>query len=118
MFLVFVNDLPAVVTSSLALLFADDAKCIKSIYETSDCLSLQQDLNNLATWSTSWNLLFNEEKCSVVRFYSNNSPLLYNYYLNCKLVATKSTHSDLGVVVSSDLQWKCHYLSILSPTNV
>ena len=33
MFLVFVNDLPAAVTSSLVLLLADDAKCFKR-YQT------------------------------------------------------------------------------------
>ena len=113
MFLVFVNDLPAAVTSSLVLLFADDAKCFKKVSEISDCLSLQQDLNNLATWSTFWNLLFNEEKCATIRFYSNHTPLLYDYHLNSKLVATKTVHPDLGVVVSSDLQWKSHYLFIL-----
>ena len=30
-----------------------------------------------------------------------------------KLVATKTIHLDLGVMVSSDLQWKSHYLFIL-----
>ena len=32
LFLVFVNDLPATVTSSLVLMFADDAKCAHSIH--------------------------------------------------------------------------------------
>ena len=66
LFLVFVNDLPATVTSSLVLMFADDAKCAHSIFKLSDCLSLQEDLNNLVLWSTTWNLLFNEGKCSII----------------------------------------------------
>ena len=42
LFLVFVNDIPAAMTSSLVLLlFADDAKCVKSISQMSDCLSFQ-----------------------------------------------------------------------------
>ena len=32
------------------------------------------------------------------------------YHLNSKLVATKTIHPDLGVVVSSDLQWKSHFI--------
>ena len=79
LFLVFVNDLPATVTSSLVLMFADDAKCAHSIFNLSDCLSLQEDLNNIVLWSTTWNLHFNEGKCSIVRFFSKCSPLLYDY---------------------------------------
>ena len=38
LFLVFVNDIPAAMTSSLVLLFANDSKCVKSISQMSDCL--------------------------------------------------------------------------------
>ena len=70
LFVVFVNDLPATVTSSLVLMFADDSKYTHSIFKLSDCLSLQEDLNNFVLWSTTWNLLFNEGKCSIVRFFT------------------------------------------------
>ena len=46
-----VNDIPAAVTSSMVLLFADDGKCVKSVSQMSDCLSFQEDLNELVTWS-------------------------------------------------------------------
>ena len=58
LFLIFVNDLPASVMSSTVLLFADDAKCIKQISTYSDCVSLQDDLNSLSKWNSTWNLLF------------------------------------------------------------
>ena len=47
LFLVFINDLPLQVKSALLLLFADDAKCIKSIRSPSDCHLLQDELNSL-----------------------------------------------------------------------
>ena len=47
-FLIFVNDLPASVCSSMVLLFANDAKCVKSISTFADCISLQGDLNQLS----------------------------------------------------------------------
>ena len=65
LFLVFVNDIPAAMTSSLVLLFV---KCIKSFSHMSDHLSFQEDLNKFVTWSTTWNLLLNEKKCFMVRF--------------------------------------------------
>ena len=114
LFLVFVNDIPASMTSSLVLLFADDAKCVKSISKMSGCLSFQGDLDTFVTWSTTWNLLFNEKKCSMVRFCSNDSPVSYNYHLNSKPVAVKTSHIDLGVMVTTDLQWKSHHLHMIS----
>ena len=68
LFLIFVNDLPAAISSSLALLFADDAKCIMPISFVSDCSLLQDDLSRVVKWSTTWNLLPNEDKCSIVHF--------------------------------------------------
>ena len=47
LFLIFVNDLPASVSSYVILLFADDTKCAYPITRHSDCLSLQLDLNQL-----------------------------------------------------------------------
>ena len=63
LFLIFIDDLPASVTSTMVLLFAGDAKCVMPL---ADCVSLQEDLNRLSVWSSTWNLLFNEEKCSVI----------------------------------------------------
>ena len=52
LFLIFVNDIP---DSADLLLFADDTKCF---HHSSDCDSLQCDLNNLSAWSNLWNLHF------------------------------------------------------------
>ena len=111
LFLVFVNDLPKAAATSL---FADDAKCAHSITTVSDCLSLQQDLNNLVTWSTSWSLLFNEQKCSILRFCSPRHTIPFVCNLNGKSVVVKDSHRDLGVIISTDLQWSAHYCYIMS----
>ena len=42
LFLIFINDLPSALSSSLVLLFADDAKCFMSVSSQSDCLLLQK----------------------------------------------------------------------------
>ena len=51
LFLIFVNDLPAAVSSISLLLFADDTKCSHLISGLTDCSSLQLDLNKLISWS-------------------------------------------------------------------
>ena len=90
LFLIFVNDLSELVSSSMVLLFADDTKCVKSITTFPDCISLQRDLNKLAEWSLIWNLPFNEEKCTLLRFALKEAPVLYNYYVNNNPVLVKT----------------------------
>ena len=45
LFLVFVNDIPSLISSAQVLLFADDVKCSNVISSSADCTLLQQDLD-------------------------------------------------------------------------
>jgi len=56
LFIVFINDLPVHVLSSLLLLFADDTKCLKTITNINDSLDLQKDVDILYGWSINTNL--------------------------------------------------------------
>jgi len=51
LFLLFVNDMPNVVTSVTLSMFADDSKCYKVSNHHSDYLQLQQDLDAFSNWS-------------------------------------------------------------------
>ena len=51
LFLIYINDLPPAVTSSEVQLFADDAKCYKTVYNLSDIHLLQLDLDSLTNCS-------------------------------------------------------------------
>ena len=57
LFLLYANSLPGTVKSSHVAAFADDTK--KS---PTDATLLQDDLSNLATWSSSAGLMFNESQ--------------------------------------------------------
>ena len=46
LFLIFINDLPTTMSSSMAMLFADDAKCVMPVSSLSDCVYLQSDLTS------------------------------------------------------------------------
>ena len=114
LFLIFVNDISDSVLSSKVLLFADDTKCYKTIYGSLDSHSLQLDINQLSLWSHHWNLLFNEQKCVLMRF-SLKSPALVNhtYYINGEPALQRDNHRDLGIIMSSNLSWTAHYQHIL-----
>ena len=61
LFLLYVNELPEVISSSSRILmFADDTKIFGEIKTLGDASSLQEDLGKLATWSQLSGLLFNE----------------------------------------------------------
>ena len=61
LFLLYVNDLPEVISSnSRVLMFAVVSKIFREIKTLGDDSSLQEDLGRLATWSQSSGLLFNE----------------------------------------------------------
>ena len=50
-FLLYVNDLPDVLSTTAIALFADDAKCSKVVRNPDDCVALQHNLNLLTNWS-------------------------------------------------------------------
>ena len=58
LFLLFVNEMPQVVENASLAMFADDSKCFKVIYQESDFVNLQRDLDALSTWSVSNELFF------------------------------------------------------------
>ena len=62
LFLIYVNELPSLVKSSLVI-FADDAKLYRPIHSHSDTQTLQDDLDTLDNWSEEWLLKFNIAKC-------------------------------------------------------
>ena len=62
LFLIFINDLPENIRSSVCL-FADDCVLYRNIKSPMDCQILQDDLNSLPQWKTDWQMKFNVAKC-------------------------------------------------------
>ena len=53
LFLLFINDLPDNIRSSVRL-FADDCVLYRNIHSLQDCLTLQEDLTSLGQWEADW----------------------------------------------------------------
>ena len=58
LFLIFINDLPENIASSIKL-YADDVLIYRTIESEHDHIILQQDLNKLQKWANAWLMLFN-----------------------------------------------------------
>ena len=65
-FLIYVNDIPNIVTST-AKLFAHDTKIYRQINKVEDSIALQSDLTTLDLWADRWQVKFNPSKCEVMR---------------------------------------------------
>ena len=113
LFLVYVNDMPNMV-SSTAKMFADDTKLYRGIRVFNDCLEVQNDLNNLSAWSERWLLRFNATKCVVLKI---RLSLQYMYTLNGHFLDQVSTQQDLGITVSKDLKPAVHIANIVKKSN-
>ena len=67
LFLIFINDLPDNIRSSVPL-FGDDCVLYRNIKSPLDCQILQDDLNSLAKWEImDWQMKFNVSKCRSMR---------------------------------------------------
>ena len=111
LFLIYVNDLPEVVKHVIFYMFADDVKCAMPIRSPLDSLYLQEDLEALCDWSAKWKLKFKESKCVLLRCFTNNNstPTPTVYTLNGKEIQASNFHKDLGIVISDNLSFRCHY---------
>ena len=98
LFLIYVNDLPDIVSSTVKL-FADDTKIYRPIHYIQDQIIIQQDLNNIYKWSQVWQLPFNVEKCKVLHIGKNNNNQVYS--LNSHSLQQVLEEKDLGVTFDS-----------------
>ena len=65
------NDMPEVVTSCIEM-FADDAKVFKAMMTEQDRSDLEEDLDNLQIWASTWKMKFNADKCKVLHIGNQN----------------------------------------------
>ena len=79
LFLIYINDIESQITSSISL-FADDSALYRPIYSESDSLSLQEDIFKLQKWANTWQMVFNVNKCKLLRItYRKSSVIKYVY---------------------------------------
>jgi len=100
-------------------LFADDAKCYRTINTIGDQLALQNDLKALHNWSVSWDIDFNAKKCVIlhVKTRKRHHVPYFNYKLGLQSLLSVSNQNDLGIMVSSDLSWKIHINQVICKAN-
>ena len=107
LFVVYINDLPDCVTSSIYL-FADDTKLFREVNTPEDAELFQADLDQLVQWSEDWLLRFHPDKCKIMKI--GSTPNDDNFYFNAaekkSLLATTKNEKDIGVIIDEKLLFR------------
>ena len=100
LFLIYINDMPKVLKNTCKL-FADDAKVFGDV--SKEGTDIQKDIDNLHSWSETWQLPFNEKKCKCLHIGNNNPEKKYT--MNGHILEDVTSQKDLGIVVDSELKF-------------
>ena len=113
LFLIYINDLPKVITHSNIRMFADDTKLMLDVIKSSPSL-LQIDLHAVYEWCDKWKLKLNLNKCQLIRFSNSQSNNIPPYQINNHPIPNSRMYCDLGIHINDSLTFDDHYKSICS----
>ena len=109
------NDVFECITYSKLLCFADDCKIYKKICNENDCKLLQNDINSLYAWCTTWKMHLHPDKCFFMNFSLKKSCDIVNMYtLNNRVLNRTFEMKDLSVYFTPDLNFSTHINRITS----
>ena len=96
MFLIYVNDLPDVASSTSVALFDDD--------DDDDDACLQRDLDHINQWRDLWQVDLSQSKCGLHSITRNACPFHFPYQLSDVQVMMMEAEKDRGVLVTINLK--------------
>ena len=97
LFLMYINDMPMVVkntSKNTAKVFGDISK---------EGINIQNDIDNLHSWSETWQLPFNEKKCKSLHIGRYNPE--QNCNMNGHILEGVTMQKDLGIIVDKELKF-------------
>ena len=115
LFLLFINDLPDNIRSSIRL-FADDCVLYRNITTQRDCEILQEDLDKLSLWEKDWLMEFNVGKCHTMRItrHQLSNQIRHDYVLHGQVLESVTSAKYLGVTLNNTIDWGSHISHITS----
>ena len=107
MFILYINDIGKSTSSGIRL-FADDCLLYRVIRGEADARELQKDLSQLCSWAKDWQMLFNADKCSLLRISKKKVNLKFQYSIHGKTLKDVEHHPYLGLELDQDLSFTQH----------
>ena len=108
MFVLFINDLPALLEGVNVFLYADDIKIWKEITSNQDVFILQNNIDLIEDWAIDNKMNLHPDKCEIMHY--GNDRVQSQYRINKRTLKTTSEITDLGVVFDRFLSFKDHIM--------
>ena len=117
LFLIFINDIDwaAETTGAIMKKFADDTKCYMVVESEEDRRKFQLMLDNLAEWSSLWQMSFNTDKCHVLHAGKKNQEFSYDW--GSGQLAQTLQEKDVGVLIMKNLKPSLHCAKAANKAN-
>lgn len=113
LFLVYINDIAYNIKSCIKL-FADDCVIYRHITSITDTELLQDDLNTVTHWCSTWNMCLNISKCNHISFAKNISKIQCTYSINGEAVKKVPECKYLGIYLTESFHWNRHIDQMIS----
>ena len=102
LFLVLLSDISTDINHSSVVSFADDTRVHCQINYINDCDYLQYDLDNVYTWATTNNMVFNDGKFQYISYHHQSKHRSKNHIylsLSLNIINSQQNIKDLGVTM-------------------
>ena len=125
LFVLFINDIYSGLSQGTnILLYADDTKIWREISIEEDHDILQRDINYLMAWARTNKMNFHPDKCKVLPILKRWSPFdgilpfaRYIYSMGQNLLEYTDSEKDLGIIMTSNLNFNSHVDSLYGKAN-
>jgi hypothetical protein len=127
LFTIYIHDLVAAIESIYIKinLFADDiviwaSELLNGQPINIQFILIQQALNNLTIWASTWKVTFSASKTQMIIFYAYRSlPYIWSLFvptLSGFVIATVDTYKYLGLILHKQLRWEPHVRELIHKT--
>ena len=116
LFIIYINDIGDHLSKDTFIrLFADDALIYRCIRYFSDHQQLQEDINTLMKWATTWKMKFNISKCYAMHFmtpHQKRTTCAIPYFMGSHQLERVANTVYLGATLNEHLSWSPHTQNI------
>ena len=114
-FLILIGDIDQNIAHSFLSSFADDTRVGHAVDSPADCINLQNDLEEVYSWTDVNNMELNGGKFEHLHYSHDPANKTQNTYKSNdnKTIETKDTVKDLGVTLSNDCSFDTHIKKVI-----
>ena len=118
LFLIYINDMSKGLDAATKLrLFADDSLLYRVIKTDEDQMKLQEDLNKLQQWESTWKMEFHPKKCQVIRITNKIHKKVHTYNIHGIQLEETDSAKYLGITIDNKMNWNTHINNICNKAN-